>query len=145
MKDEGQGRMCIVAQWEYCQISNPQSGTDAVVFSRPQPRIVEQYSTALGRGLKAEHSGPQFLHLNLNHVNAVSVAGTLGFQGWELVSHAVLTGGHEYWTFKRLLQEKAASLRRVTNLTVAQELIVDSVQEVTGSRLVSPTPIRIAG
>ena len=57
----------------------------------------------LGRGLKAEHSNAAFLHVNLNNVLAVVVAGFLGQHGWDLVSHAVLTGGHEYWTFKRLM------------------------------------------
>ena len=51
--------------------------------------------------MKAEHSNHGFLHLNLNHTQPVYVAGMLGNEGWEMVSHAVLTGGHEYWTFKR--------------------------------------------
>lgn len=90
-------------RWEYCQISNPASGTDAVRFSQTQPGIVQEASGALGRGLKAEYSKPHFLHLNLNHISTVTVAGFLGDRGWELVSHAVLTGAHEYWTFRRPL------------------------------------------
>jgi hypothetical protein len=91
-----------MAQWECCQISNPQSGTDAVIFSKAQhPSIVQEYAAVLGRGLKAEQSTAQFLHLNLNYANTVMVAGMLGHQGWELVSHSVLTGGNDYWTFKR--------------------------------------------
>ena len=92
--------------WEYCQIANPGSGTDSVQFSHTQSAtLVQEVSKALGRGLKAERSGPGFLHLNLSHTNTVAVAGLLGMRGWELVSHAVLTGGHEYWTFKRSVPE----------------------------------------
>jgi hypothetical protein len=91
--------------WEYCQLSNPERGTDAILFSRPQHEgIIQEFSAALGRGLKAEHSRTNFLHVNLNHTTAVAVAGLLGSHGWELVSHATLTGGHEYWTFKRPLR-----------------------------------------
>jgi hypothetical protein len=90
--------------WEYAQILNPDSGTDSVVFSRPQdPGIVSEFSRLLGKGLKAESSKPHFLHLNLNHTSTVVVAGILGNRGWELVSHATLTGGHEYWTFKKAI------------------------------------------
>jgi hypothetical protein len=93
-----------VTHWEYCQISNPASGTDAVTFSHPQREtIVQDFSTALGRGLKADQSNTGFLHLNLNHTNVVRVAGLLGEQGWDLATHSTLTGGHEYWTFKREL------------------------------------------
>lgn len=93
-----------MANWEYATISNPASGDDAIMFSRPQDAsIVPWFSTALGRGLKAEKSTPSFLHVNLNHTNTTVVAGLLGQLGWELVSHAVLTGGHEYWVFKRQL------------------------------------------
>jgi hypothetical protein len=96
-----------MTRWEYCQISNPGSGTDAVVFSRPQrSTIVADFSALLGRGLKAERSNPGFLHLNLSHTNTVLVAGLLGNEGWEVVSHAVLTGGHEYWSFKRALPDQ---------------------------------------
>jgi hypothetical protein len=92
----------VMTRWEYCQLSNPDSGTDAVVFSHGQgTTIVQEFSEALGKGLKAEHSGPAFLHLNLNHTNTTRVAGLLGERGWDLVAHATLTGGHEYWTFKR--------------------------------------------
>jgi hypothetical protein len=94
-------------RWEYCLISNPNSGTDGVTFSRPQQTtIVQEFSTALARGLKAENSNNGFLHLNLNHTNTMVVAGLLGEQGWEMVTHAVLTGGHEYITFKRPLDER---------------------------------------
>jgi hypothetical protein len=95
-----------MATWEYCQISNPASGTDAVSFSHKQPQTrVGEISTALGRGLKAEQSNNMFLHLNLNHTTAVRVAGLLGERGWELATHSTLTGGHEYWTFKRELSQ----------------------------------------
>ena len=91
-----------MTQWEYCQLSNPASGTDAVRFSNQQAAtMVSEFSTELGRGLKAENSHQAGLHLNLNHTTSIVVAGLLGNRGWELVSHAVLTGGHEYWTFKR--------------------------------------------
>ena len=86
---------------EFCQIANPDSGTDGVYFSHNQTDIVQAASAYLGKGLKAEHSNDGFLHLNLNNTRAVIVAGFLGRQGWDLVSHACLTGGHEYWTFKR--------------------------------------------
>jgi hypothetical protein len=89
-------------RWEYAQISNPASGTDGVAFSHPQPpSIVQEFSAALARGLKAEQSNIGFLHLNLNHTTTVRVAGLLGERGWALVTHSVLTGGHEYWTFRR--------------------------------------------
>jgi hypothetical protein len=91
-----------LAKWEYCILSNPASGTDAVTFSHGQPEgTVAWFSEQLGRGLKAENSHNSFLHVNLNHTTPVRVAGLLGLAGWELVSHAVLTGGHEYWTFKK--------------------------------------------
>jgi hypothetical protein len=91
-----------MTRWEYCQIVNPDSGTDAVTFSHAQPEtIVQEFSTALGRGLKAEQSSNGFLHLNLNHTTSVRVAGLLGERGWELATHSTLSGGHEYWTFKR--------------------------------------------
>jgi hypothetical protein len=89
-------------RWEYCQFANPASGTDAVNFSHQQPQtMVQEFSAALGRGLKAQTSGVWRLHVNLNHASTVQVAGLLGERGWELVGHSVLTGGHEYWTFKR--------------------------------------------
>ena len=95
-----------MARWEYCILSNPASGTDGVTFSHAQPEgMVAEVSGQLGRGLKAEQSNNGFLHLNLNHTVPVRVAGLLGNARWELVSHAVLTGGHEYWTFKRPLGE----------------------------------------
>ena len=41
-------------RWEYCTISNPESGTDAVIFSHGQHDwIVQEFSAALGKGLKA--------------------------------------------------------------------------------------------
>ncbi len=87
-------------------IINPASGTDGVRFSYPQhDNIVKEFSAALGRGLKAEHSNPSFLHLNLGNTTTTFVAGVLGAQGWELVTHSVLTGGHEYFAFKRQLPE----------------------------------------
>ena len=93
-------------RWEYCLISNPSSGTDAVRFSRDQSStIVQEFSAKLAKGLKAEHSNRAFLHLNLGHTNTVVVSGLLGERGWELVTHAVLTGGHEYLTFKRPLDD----------------------------------------
>lgn len=91
-------------RWEYCMVSNPASGNDAVIFSHRQHEgIVQDFSAALGKGLKAENSRLDFLHLNLVHTHTTRVAGLLGERGWELVSHAVLTGGHEYWSFKREL------------------------------------------
>jgi hypothetical protein len=91
-----------VAQWEYCQISKPQSGTDAVRFSNQQPdTIIAEFSSELGRGLKPQSSHSGELHLNLNHTTTIVVAGLLGKRGWELVSHALLSGNHESWTFKR--------------------------------------------
>lgn len=91
-------------KWEYCQLSNPASGADSVRFSHKQgPQLVPEFSAQLGRGLKAENSHETGLHLNLNHTTPVFVAGLLGSRGWELVGHSVLTGGHEYWTFKRPL------------------------------------------
>lgn len=93
-----------MTRWEFCQLRNPDRGTDGVYFShRQHDGFVEAASARLGRGLKAERSDGSFLHLNLNNYSAVGVAGFLGEQGWELVSHAVLTGGHEYWTFRRTL------------------------------------------
>ena len=95
-------------RWEYFLISNPASGTDGVRFSRPQPAtVVQEFSTALGKGLKAEHSNAGFLHLNLNHTNTIVVSGLLGDREWEMVTHAVLTGGHEYLTFKRPVDGQA--------------------------------------
>jgi hypothetical protein len=92
----------VMSQWQYCQLSNPGSGKDYVLFSHIQgTNLVEEFSSVLGRGLKAENSNPSYLHLNLNYTSSVIVAGLLGMRGWELVSHAVLTGGHEYWTFKQ--------------------------------------------
>src|SRR5689334_21872245 len=88
-------------RWEYCTVADAHSGTDAVLFSRAQrPTLVADYSKRLARGLKAEFSNPGFLHLNMGHTNVVVVAGLLGEEGCELVSHAVLTGGHQYLTFK---------------------------------------------
>ena len=73
-------------------------------FSRIQPvEFLRAARERLQRGLHARDSRDEFLHLNLNHMNSVTVAGFLGQHGWDLVSHAVLTGGHEYWTFKRLI------------------------------------------
>jgi len=94
-------------RWEFAMISNPSSGTDGVRFSMEQrPTLVQEFAAALGRGLKAENSKRDFLHLNLSHTNVVRVAGLLGQEGWELVSHAALTGGHEYLTFKRQLPDE---------------------------------------
>ena len=91
-------------QWEYCQLVNPDKGTDGVYFSRKQPvEFLRAARERLQRGLHARDSRAEFLHLNPNAMNSVTVAGFLGQHGWDLVSHAVLTGGHEYWTFKRLI------------------------------------------
>lgn len=91
-------------RWEYAMLSNPASGTDGVSFSHPQPStIVQEFSAALGKGLKAENSNPSFLHLNLNHTNTTRVSGLLGDRGWELVGFSTLTGGHMYSMFKRRL------------------------------------------
>src|SRR5574338_487247 len=93
-----------MATWEFCQLSNPGSGTDSVQFSHQQgATMVDEASKYLGRGLKAKFSNASFLHLNLNRTSAVIVAGMLGGWGWELVTHSTLTGGHEYWTFRREL------------------------------------------
>jgi hypothetical protein len=89
-------------QWEYAELSNPASGSDGVIFSHPQRRlIVDEFKGFLAKGLKAENSTNRWLHLNLGHTNVVFVAGLLGNEGWELVSHSTLTGGHEYFMFKR--------------------------------------------
>ena len=91
-----------MARWQYCMLSNPAAGTDSVRFTHSQDDdIVQRFSKALGKGLKAENSKSWFLHLNMGHTTSIAVSGLLGNEGWELVSHAVLTGGHEYWTFKR--------------------------------------------
>ena len=95
-----------MARWEYAQVTNPESGTDFIRFSQTQSaEIVQWFSQSLGKGLKAERSNAAFLHLNLNHTTTVFVAGHLGMLGWELVGHSTLTGGHEYWTFKRQLPD----------------------------------------
>jgi len=93
--------------WEFAQLSNPASGADSVKFSHQQAAdLVGLASAYLGKGLKAENSNAGYLHINLNHTTPVIVASMLGNWGWELVAHATLTGGHEYWTFRR---ERAAS------------------------------------
>jgi hypothetical protein len=95
-----------VQRWEYAMISNPSSGADGILFSRHQDQsILGEFSAALGRGMKPSSSNTGYIHLNLNHTNTTFVAGLLGERGWELVSHAVLTGGHEYWTFKRVITD----------------------------------------
>lgn len=89
-------------KWEYAEISNPASGTDSVTFSHPQRgSLVNDYKALLQRGLKEGQSNNRFLHLNLSHTNTITVAGMLGDEGWEMVSQAALTGGHEYLVFKR--------------------------------------------
>ena len=98
-----------MTRWEYAYIANPANGTDGVGFSHAQPDgIVQEFSAVLGRGLKADKSGTGFLHLNLNFVHPIVVAGQLGQRGWELVNHSVLTGGHEYYHFKRELPQQSA-------------------------------------
>ncbi len=89
---------------EYAMLSNPASGTDGVTYSHVQPdTIVQEFSLALGRGLKAERSNPRFLHVNMSHTNIVTVSGLLGERGWELAGYSTLSGGHEYAMFKRQL------------------------------------------
>lgn len=79
-------------RWEYAELSNPASGSDGVIFSHPQrATIVDEFKATLGKGLKAENSHTRWLHVNLGHTNVV--AGMLGYEGWELVSHSTLTGG----------------------------------------------------
>jgi len=93
-----------MSRWEYAEISNPSSGTDAVHFSHPQRQtVVNDFKAILGRGLKEGQSNIHWLHLNLGHTNVLYVAGLLGNEGWELVSQSTLTGGHEYLMFKREL------------------------------------------
>jgi hypothetical protein len=97
-----------LTRWQYAMISNPQSGTDSVAFSHPQgPGLVKEMSAALGKGLKADDSNEVFLHINLNHTKTVWVSGALGARGWELVGYSTLTGGHEYWVFKKELEDSA--------------------------------------
>ena len=85
-------------------LSNPSSGSDGVKFSHPQrATLVDDFKGMLAKGLKAENSNNRWLHVNLGHVGVVHIAGLLGPEGWELVSHSTLTGGHEYFMFKREL------------------------------------------
>lgn len=94
-------------RWEYAELSNPDSGTDAVRFSHVQrASIVADYKKALDRGLKENQSNNAMLHLNLGHTSTIQVCGLLGHEGWELVSHATLTGGHEYFMFKRQIPDE---------------------------------------
>jgi hypothetical protein len=89
---------------EYARLSNPDGGTDSVQFSHAQrPTLVADFKAILDRGLKAENSNVAFLHLNMRHTNVIRVSGLLGNEGWELVSYATLTKGHEYFVFKREL------------------------------------------
>ena len=93
-----------MTSWEFAELSNPHTGKDGIIFSRPQDAsVLREFSARLQRGVKAEQSYPQWIHLNLNHTNVVYAAGILGELGWDLVSHACLTGGHEYFMFKRPL------------------------------------------
>lgn len=95
-----------MTRWEYAELSNPDSGTDAVAFSNPQRQtIVDDYKGWLQLGLKEKESSNQFLHVNLRHTNVIRICGLLGHDGWELVSHSTLTGGHEYFMFKRQIAE----------------------------------------
>jgi hypothetical protein len=92
----------VMTRWQYAMISNPQSGTDAVTFSQAQGAdFVREAAEALGKGVKANDSNEVFLHLNLNQTRTVWVSGFLGARGWELVGYSTLTGGHEYWVFKK--------------------------------------------
>jgi hypothetical protein len=93
-------------RWEFALFSNPASGDDGVSFSHPQPAgMVQEFSGALGRGMKAERSNPSWLHVNLSHTTPVRVCGLLGERGWQLTGFTTLTGGHAYWMFSRLLNE----------------------------------------
>lgn len=93
-----------MAKWEYAMLSNPSDGSDGVKFSDPQREtLVDDFKGWLAKGLKAENSNNRWLHVNLTHTNVVHIAGLLGHEGWELVSHSTLTGGHEYFVFKREL------------------------------------------
>src|SRR4051812_6669727 len=43
-------------RWQFALFSNPASGDDGVTFSHPQTAtLVQEFSAALGRGLKAEN------------------------------------------------------------------------------------------
>lgn len=97
-------------RWQYAILSNPASGTDGVAFSHSQSAtLVPEASADLGRGLKPEQSSPAFLHLNLNHTTPIQVSGMLGDHGWELAGYSTLTGGHEYWIFKKEREPEASA------------------------------------
>lgn len=93
-----------MSRWQYAMFSNPQSGSDGVTFSHPQePTIVQEFSVALGRGLKAENSNLSWLHVNMGHTNMARIAGLLGERGWRNVGFSTLTGGHAYMLFEKEL------------------------------------------
>ena len=91
-----------MANWEYARLSNPESRTDSVQFSHPQrPSIVDDWKRLLDRGLKEHQSNNRWLHVNLNHTNVMAISGILGDEGWELVTYATMSGGHEFFVFQR--------------------------------------------
>lgn len=93
-----------MVRWEYAMLADPESGTDSVAFSLSQgPGLVRGLSTALDRGLKAEHSNDRFLHLNLTHTTPIIVLGPLGDRGWELCAFSTLAGGDAYWMLRRAI------------------------------------------
>jgi hypothetical protein len=95
-----------MARWEYAIFSNPASGDDGIRFSHGQKAtIVQDAASFFGRGLKAEHSNNLWLHINLNNTKTTNVCGFLGDRGWELAGYSTLTGGHEYFIFKRQLSD----------------------------------------
>lgn len=93
-----------MTRYEYALFSNPASGDDGVTFSHAQPPTnVQEFSQALGKGLKAEKSNPFWLHVNVGHTNMAAIAGQLGQRGWRMVGFTALTGGHMYMAFEREL------------------------------------------
>ena len=94
----------MVTRWEYCMLSNPTSATASVNFTHTQrDTLVQDFTAHLGMGLFAD-STTGYLHLNLAATNLMTVAGWLGNEGWELVSHTVLPGSVQYFAFKREYQ-----------------------------------------
>jgi len=88
-------------------LSNPASGTGSVNFTHSQREtLVKDFTAHLGQGLFAD-STTGYLHLNMGVTNLMTVAGWLGNEGWELVSHTVLPGNFQYFTFKREYQRGA--------------------------------------
>ena len=82
-------------------MSNPAGGTASVHFTHTQrATLVQDFTAHLGQGLYAD-STTGYLHLNVAATNLMTVAGWLGNEGWELVSHSVLSDNYQYFAFKR--------------------------------------------